>query len=99
MILPMCALFLHPAFYQRASGWSQEPARPKGTSLHSISFLFQKLMGGSKKEGYRMEGPHNEDYSIWGSILGSPYFGKLPNNNRKLLERSPNVCKPQWGIC
>ena len=23
-------------------------------------------------------GPRNKDYSIWGSILGSPYFGKLP---------------------
>ena len=23
-------------------------------------------------------GPHNKDYSILGSILGSPYFGKLP---------------------
>ena len=24
-------------------------------------------------------GPHNKHRSIWGSILGSPYFGKLPN--------------------
>ena len=23
-------------------------------------------------------GPYNKDYSILGSILGSPYFGKLP---------------------
>ena len=23
--------------------------------------------------------PHNKDYSILRSILGSPYFGKLPN--------------------
>ena len=23
-------------------------------------------------------GPNNEDYNILGSILGSPYFGKLP---------------------
>ena len=23
-------------------------------------------------------GPHNKDYSILGSILGSPYFGNLP---------------------
>ena len=23
-------------------------------------------------------GPHNKDYSIWGSTLGSPYFGKQP---------------------
>ena len=25
-----------------------------------------------------MGGPYNRDYSILGSILGSPYFGKLP---------------------
>ena len=25
-------------------------------------------------------GPHNKDYSILGSILGSPYFGKLPSS-------------------
>ena len=24
-------------------------------------------------------GPHNKEYSIWGSILGSPYFGKVPD--------------------
>ena len=23
-------------------------------------------------------GPHNKDYGILGSMLGSPYFGKLP---------------------
>ena len=28
--------------------------------------------------GYFFGGPHNKDYSILGSILGSPYFGKLP---------------------
>ena len=26
-------------------------------------------------------GVHNEDYSVLGSILGSPYFGKLPFTN------------------
>ena len=26
---------------------------------------------------YHFRGPHNKDYSIWGSILGYPYFGKL----------------------
>ena len=33
----------------------------------------------SQNWGYLIGGPHNKDYSIWGSILGSPYFGKLPN--------------------
>ena len=28
--------------------------------------------------GYPFGGPNNKDYSILGSILGFPYFGKLP---------------------
>ena len=32
----------------------------------------------SENSGYPFGGPHNKDYSILGSILGSPYFGKLP---------------------
>ena len=35
-------------------------------------------MGVSLNEGYHFGGPKNKDYSILGSILGSPYFGKLP---------------------
>ena len=35
-------------------------------------------MGVSQNQGCLFGGPHNKDYSIWGSILGSPYFGKLP---------------------
>ena len=31
----------------------------------------------SQHWGYLVGGPHNKDYSIFGSILGSPYFGKL----------------------
>ena len=27
---------------------------------------------------YHFGDPNNQDYSILGSILGSPYFGKLP---------------------
>ena len=27
---------------------------------------------------YHFRGPCNKDYSILGSILGSPHFGKLP---------------------
>ena len=38
-------------------------------------------------------GPHNKDYSILGSILGSPYFGKLPN---PLNTKSP-TSKSQSG--
>ena len=35
-------------------------------------------MGVSQNYGYLFGGPNNKDYSILGSILGSPYFGKLP---------------------
>ena len=35
-------------------------------------------MGVSKNYGYHLGGPSNMDSSILGSILGSPYFGKLP---------------------
>ena len=35
-------------------------------------------MGVSFDLGYFFSGPNNKDYSILGSILGSPYFGKLP---------------------
>ena len=35
--------------------------------------------GGFPKLGVPFGGPHNKDYSILGSILGSPYLGKLPN--------------------
>ena len=37
------------------------------------------LFGGFPKLGVPFLGtPHNKDYSILGSILGSPYIGKLP---------------------
>ena len=35
-------------------------------------------MGVSQNWGYLLGGPNNKDYSILGSILGYPYFGKLP---------------------
>ena len=35
-------------------------------------------MGVSLNFGYPFGGSHNEDYSILGSLLGSPCFGKLP---------------------
>ena len=35
--------------------------------------------GFPKIKGTLFGGPHNKDYSILGSILGSPYFGKLPH--------------------
>ena len=35
------------------------------------------LMGSSPKLGVPFWGPHNKDDNILGSILGSPYLGKL----------------------
>ena len=35
-------------------------------------------LGFPKIGGNLFGGPHNKDYSILGSILGSPHFGKLP---------------------
>ena len=34
-------------------------------------------MGVSHTQGYLIGGSHKKDYSILGSILGSPCFGKL----------------------
>ena len=37
--------------------------------------------------GYLFGGPNNKDFRIWGLILGSPYFGKVPNElQSKLLK-------------
>ena len=43
-------------------------------------------MGVSQNQGYLLRGPHNKDYSILGSILGSPELGKLPYAPFKIHE-------------
>ena len=43
-----------------------------------LSRWFGNIWGFPKIRGYLFGGPNNQDYSILGSILGSPYFGKLP---------------------
>ena len=35
-------------------------------------------MGVSQCWGYLIRSPHNKDHIILGSVVGSPYFGKLP---------------------
>ena len=43
--------------------------------------LLRSMRGSPKNNGKIMVtfwGPHNKDYNILGSILGSPYSGKLP---------------------
>ena len=54
-------------------------------SVSSLSFCLSRVLqagleiwGFPKISGTLFGGPHNKDYSILGSILGSPYFGKLP---------------------
>ena len=36
------------------------------------------MYGGFPRLGVPFWGPHNKDYRLLGSILGSHYFGKLP---------------------
>ena len=43
---------------------------------YSQSDIPSLYLGISQNKGYRFEGSHNKDYSILGSILGSPYFGR-----------------------
>ena len=39
----------------------------------------------SQIRGTSLRGPNNKDYSFLGSILGSPYFGKLPRPSTSVL--------------
>ena len=43
-------------------------------------------MGVSQNSGYLFGGSNNKDYSILGSISGSPYFGKLPYEDQSAKE-------------
>ena len=53
---------------------------PSGLHLGVLRGLgFRGL--GFRVSGYRFGGPNNKDYSIVGSILGSPHFWKLPYRN------------------
>ena len=45
------------------------------------------LSGGFPKLGVPFGGPHKKDYGILGSILGSPYLGKLPSQNNPQKSR------------
>ena len=58
-------------------------------------------MGVSQNYGHHFGGPNNKDYRIWGSILGSPYFAKLPskasNENSKWKPLNPSSnCARTW---
>ena len=48
--------------------------------LHGLARLLYAIqMGVSQNQGYLFGGPYNKDCIFGGSILGSPYSGKLPN--------------------
>ena len=44
-----------------------------GSAMHTTRYVWVP-----KIRGTFLGGPKNKDYNISGSILGSPYFGKLP---------------------
>ena len=48
--------------------------------------------------GYLFGGPHDKDYSILGSILGPPYFGKLSHLSSELPNGSSPYVDRIWGI-
>ena len=48
-----------------------------GVQIYS-SYTYPKPYGGFPKLGLPFGGPHNKDYRILESVLGSPYLGKLP---------------------
>ena len=54
------------------SGLNCDLVGPRYLCVVSPIWRFPKIWG-----IYHFWGPHNKDYSISGSILGSPYFGKL----------------------
>ena len=58
-------------------------SRPPSLQERRKSWVGKAKHGGFLKVGVPiLGGTHNEDYSILGSILMSPYFGKLPHGNK-----------------
>ena len=45
---------------------------------HFFDLRFDVMRGFTKLGVPFLGGPYNKDHSIWGSILGSPYLGRLP---------------------
>ena len=48
----------------------------------------------SQDWGYLFRGPYSKDYIIFGSILGSPHFGKLPYRPRNTITIGPCFTEP-----
>ena len=58
--------------------WVRVVAWPLNKALLCRLFCYSERFGGFRKLGYLFRGPNIKDYSILGSILGSPHFGKVP---------------------
>ena len=56
--------------------WKTRPFIP--SLPHAVSSAFEFGYGGFPKLGVLFGDSHNKGYSLLGSILGSPYLGKLP---------------------
>ena len=55
-------------------------------NTHGRRACLREVFGGFRKLGVLFfGGPTNRDYSILGSILGSPHFGKLPFGEKRML--------------
>ena len=54
----------------------------------------KRISRGFPKLGVPFRGSNNKDYNILGSILGSPYFGKLPNGGSPALVGTPGFPGP-----
>ena len=59
---------------------------------------------GFPKLGVPFGGPNNKDHNILGSILGSPYFGKLPfralpPQKKKTDMETPRKCPLEATVC
>ena len=65
-------------------------------SLQSL-LTTSKHMGVSQNWGYHFGGPNNKGYNIFGSILGSPYFGKLPHRPSTLESPEPSFNPQEVG--
>ena len=67
---------------------------PHGSDLESI-------WGFPKSRCTILGGPHNKDYGISGSMLGSHFFGKLPNggcSKGPCKRRAMGNTVPQWAV-
>ena len=59
-------------------GLERERERGRQGERGSEAKIHMHIYGDFSKMAVHFGGPNSKDYITWGSILGSPYFGKLP---------------------